>query len=87
MIRSIQRCDEGSDMHTDLTFTLELVEELGRLKLANALAEALTLVHRPQFVAGNVVGLVGVDIVEVVKLVAAVRLSWVPSTRKGMSRV
>ena len=29
MIRSIQRCDEGSDMHTDLTFTLELVEELG----------------------------------------------------------
>ena len=28
-------------------------------------------------------GLVGVDIVEVVKLVAAVRPSWVPSTRKG----
>ena len=32
-------------------------------------------------------GLVGVDIVEVVKLVAAVRPSWVPFTRKGMSRV
>ena len=39
MIRSIQRCGEGSDMYTDLTFTLELVEELGRLKLANALAK------------------------------------------------
>ena len=33
------------------------------------------------------VGLVGVDIVEVVKLVIAVRPSRVPSTRKGMSRV
>ena len=43
MIRSIQRCDEGSDMHTDLTFTLELVEELGRLKLVNALAEAVDI--------------------------------------------
>ena len=43
MIRSIQRCDEGSDMHTDLTFTLELVEELGRLKLTNALAEAVDI--------------------------------------------
>ncbi|XP_050260986.1 serine/threonine-protein phosphatase 7 long form homolog [Quercus robur] len=43
MIRSIPRCDEGSDMHTDLTFTLELVEELGRLKLANALAEAVDI--------------------------------------------
>ena len=41
MIRSIQKCDEGSDMHNDLTFTLELVEELGRLKLANVLAEAV----------------------------------------------
>ena len=37
--------------------------------------------------AGNVVGLVGVDIVEVVKLVAAVRPSWLPSTRQGMRRV
>ena len=40
-------------MHTDLTFTLEFVEELGRLKLANALAEAVdigtpTLVHGGQ---------------------------------------
>ena len=43
MIRSIQRCDEGSDMHTDLTFTLELVEELGRLKLVNALAEVVDI--------------------------------------------
>ncbi|KAK9986898.1 hypothetical protein SO802_031849 [Lithocarpus litseifolius] len=40
MIRSIQRCDEGSNMHNDLTYTLELVEELGRLKLADALVEA-----------------------------------------------
>ena len=30
-------------MHTDLTFTLELVEELGRLKLANALAEVVDI--------------------------------------------
>ena len=51
------------------------------------LQKQLTLVHRPQFVAGNVVGLVGVDIVEVVKLVVVIRLSRVPSTRKGMSRV
>ena len=41
MIRFIQRCDEGSDMHNDLTFTLELMEELGRLKLAIALAQAV----------------------------------------------
>ena len=41
MIRSIQKCDEGSDMHNDLTFTLEVVEELGRLKLADALAKAV----------------------------------------------
>ena len=30
-------------MHTDLTFTLELVEELGRLKLVNALAEVVDI--------------------------------------------
>nr|POE57308.1 hypothetical protein CFP56_35166 [Quercus suber] len=41
MIRSTQRCDEGSDMHNDLTYTLQLVEELGRLKLADALVEAV----------------------------------------------
>ena len=41
MIRSIRRCDEGSDMHNDLTYTLQLVEELGRLKLADALAKAV----------------------------------------------
>ena len=29
MIRSIQRCDEGSDMHNDLKLTLELMEEMG----------------------------------------------------------
>ncbi|KAM4083880.1 hypothetical protein ACB094_08G090700 [Castanea mollissima] len=40
MLRSLQRCDEGSDMHNDLKLTLELVEELGRLKLADVLAEA-----------------------------------------------
>ena len=39
MIRSIQRCDEGSDMHNDLTYTLQLVEELDQLKLADVLAE------------------------------------------------
>ena len=41
MIRSIQKCDEGSDVHNDLTFTLELVGELGRLKLADALADVV----------------------------------------------
>ena len=41
MIRSIGKCDEGSDMHNDLTFTLELVEELGRLKLTDVLAKVV----------------------------------------------
>ena len=31
MLRSLQRCNEGSNMHNDLKLTLELVEELGRL--------------------------------------------------------
>ena len=53
MIRSIPRCDEGSDMHTDLTFTLELVEELGRLKLANALAEAVDIDTQPPVRGGQ----------------------------------
>ena len=43
MLRSVQRCDEGSDMHYDLKMTLEYVDELGRLKLANALAEATNI--------------------------------------------
>ena len=38
-----QRCDRGFDMHDDLKMTLELVEELGRLKLADALAEAFDI--------------------------------------------
>ena len=36
MLRSIQKCDEGSDMQNDLKMTLEYVDELGRLKLASA---------------------------------------------------
>nr|POE45031.1 hypothetical protein CFP56_74284 [Quercus suber] len=43
MLRSLQRCDEGSDMHNDLKLTLEYVDELGRLKLANAFAEAFDI--------------------------------------------
>nr|POF11902.1 hypothetical protein CFP56_13750 [Quercus suber] len=39
MLRSLQRCNRGSDMYNDLKFTLEVVDELGRLKLANVLAE------------------------------------------------
>ncbi|KAL0002118.1 hypothetical protein SO802_015899 [Lithocarpus litseifolius] len=39
-LRSLQRCDRGSDMYYDLKLTLEAVKELGRLKLADALAEA-----------------------------------------------
>ena len=39
MLRSIQKCDEGSDMQNDLKMTLEYVDGLGQLKLANALAE------------------------------------------------
>ena len=40
MLRSLQRCNRGSDMYNDLKFTLEVVDELGRLKLADALAKA-----------------------------------------------
>ena len=40
MLRSLQRCDQGSDMYNDLKFTLEVVEELGQLKLADALTKA-----------------------------------------------
>ena len=36
---------------------------------------------------GKVVGLKGVDVVEVVELVTPVRSSQIPSTRKGMTRV
>ena len=43
MIRSTQRCDKGPDMHNDLTYTLQLVEELGQLKLVDALAEAFNI--------------------------------------------
>ena len=43
MLRSIQKCDEGSDMQNDLKMTLEYVDELGRLKLANAHAEAANI--------------------------------------------
>ena len=46
-----------------------------------------TLVHRPQFTAGEVVGLEGVDVVEVFELVVAVRPSRIPSMRKGMTWV
>ena len=46
-----------------------------------------TLVHRPRFTASEVVGLEGVDVVKVFELVVAVRPSWIPSTRKGMTRV
>nr|POF05320.1 hypothetical protein CFP56_37628 [Quercus suber] len=40
MLWSLQRCDRGSDVYNDLKFTLEVVDELGRIKLADALAEA-----------------------------------------------
>ena len=43
MLRSIQKCDEGSDMQNDLKMTLEYVDELGQLKLANALAEVANI--------------------------------------------
>ena len=46
-----------------------------------------TLVHRPRLIAGEVVGLKGVDVVEVFELVIAIRLSQIPSTRKGMTWV
>ena len=87
MLRSIQKCDEGSDMQNDLKMTLEYVDELGRLKLANVLAKQPTLVHRSWVTASEVVGLEVVDVVEVLKLVAAIQPSWIPSTRKGMTRV
>ena len=40
MLRPLQSCNKGSNIHNDLKLTLECVEELSRLKLANALAEA-----------------------------------------------
>ena len=43
MLRSLQSCNEGSNMHNDLKLTLEYVDELGRLKLANVLAEAVDI--------------------------------------------
>ena len=43
MLRSIQKCDEGIDMQNDLKMTLEYVDELGRLKLANALTKAANI--------------------------------------------
>ena len=43
MLRSIQKCDKGSDMQNDLKMTLEYVDELGRLKLANALTKAANI--------------------------------------------
>ena len=46
-----------------------------------------TLVHKPRFTAGEVVGLEGVDVVEVFKLVMAIRPSRIPSTWKGMNWV
>ena len=39
-LRSLQRCDRGSNMYNDLKLALEVVEELGQLKLADALVEA-----------------------------------------------
>nr|POF21624.1 hypothetical protein CFP56_24749 [Quercus suber] len=40
MLRSLQRCNKGSDMHNDLKLTLEYVDELGRLKLVDKLVKA-----------------------------------------------
>ena len=40
MLRSLQRCDEGSNMHNDLKLTLEHVDELGQIKLVDVLAKA-----------------------------------------------
>ena len=40
MLRFAQRCNEGSDICNDLKLALELVAELGRLKLADAFAKA-----------------------------------------------
>ena len=43
MLMSLQSCDKGSNIHNGLKLTLEYVEELGRLKLANAIAEAANI--------------------------------------------
>ena len=39
-LRPLQRCDWDSNMYNDLKLALEVVEELGRLKLVDALVEA-----------------------------------------------
>ena len=46
-----------------------------------------TFIYRPRVAVGEVLGLEGVDVVEVVELVPDVRPSRNPSMRKGMSRV
>ena len=38
-LKSLQRCDRGFDMYNDLKLALEVVEELGRPKLVDALAK------------------------------------------------
>ena len=43
MLRSLQRCDQGSDMYNDLKFTLEVADELGRLKLVDVLEKAFNI--------------------------------------------
>ena len=43
MLRSIQKFDKGSDMQNNLKMTLEYVDELGRLKLANVLAKVANI--------------------------------------------
>ena len=43
MLRSLQSCNKGFNIHNDLKLTLEYVEELGQLKLANALVEAANI--------------------------------------------
>ena len=53
MLRSIQKCNEGFDIQHDLKMTLEYVDELGRLKLANALAETANIVPQAPVHSGR----------------------------------
>lgn len=61
-------------MYNHLKHTLQIVEELHWVTIENAHAQARRA-HWPQGVASEVVGVMGVDTVEVVKLVVSICLS------------
>ncbi|KAK9984195.1 hypothetical protein SO802_033720 [Lithocarpus litseifolius] len=83
---------QGSHEYAQLRGRLYLPVHSGPLVIRCACGSIQTLVHRPRVAVGEVVGckvvdLEGVDVVDVVELVTAVRQSQNPSMRKGMTWV